>query len=317
MNDEHIERAKLVYSLSMSKKAQDELFVRLIKKHEKTRTVCAKYVFEFWIRVQLHVIETKGEFSLVETYGKFLHIRHSSHHAIATIKKLIETYSDSAYRYLFVPTIMDYNDEYFVHQCALLYDFHNCQFVFYDPYGSYSRHGVSYINAVNDALKPLSKTLSVQTYHQLLGKKTGLQTLALEYNTRDKSAFEKDLSVLLSSIPANIRREADAQIRKNRMSESYKLDFTIDAISVLDLLYKEKQLEDKSLDKSEDKSLDKSLDKAYELYHKYSSKSCVSITIVELDRFFAGRPIENFPLENSPNDFIFAEIWKFAHGSKD
>jgi hypothetical protein len=299
-NIENINVAKIIEVLSVCPPLQELMFMALIKKYEKKSIVSTKYFYEIY----LHMKKENNIYKLIKSNFYFLqNIDISSNIKNKTIENLnrsvdinnskniwhdslialILLYYKSTYKYLFIPIIADYSiDTGLYHQCALLVNFTDKIFLFYEPYGEYSKYEASYIPAVVEFLSEYkfpdifyeNNKLRFDSWHHYFGLKTGIQTILLNQNNNNKEQFDKEKQIYINSLKPDVANKIKYNMEINKNKPINKYDYTMDTMYIIQYF--------NNIDWSniEDEN------KALELYYKYNSKTCVTITLIELDFYF-------------------------------
>lgn len=295
--------AKIVESLSTCPRLQDLMFLAFIKKHEKNKTVCSKYFYD----ICLHMHKNDNVYKLDHADINFLENSIIPNYMIDDILlnfnqsagltqtyqalhfsflALIVMYSNSAYKYLFVPIITDYSvDSSLVHQCGLVVDLHNGLFLFYEPYGVYQKYDATYVSGMAEFLQQYqfpdkfysNGQLNLDTWHNYFGLSTGIQTILLHAHNAISQEFENDKIKYMDELkvmsPTHYTQIAD-RLERGKNRPVHKDDLTFDTMEIAGYFGNHLPLNDVVEIN------------ALQLYYKYNSKTCVTITITELDYFF-------------------------------
>jgi len=315
--------AKFIKMLTTCGKLQDLAFIKLVKKHEKNKTVCAKYFYEIYLKLNKNDQANKYTLSHVdisfldnfdmssmqnsggETFARRTaqDILKQYNGNIAATKAtmaatfelhdpyyssflaLIYKYLDSPYNYLLLPIIVDYSmDTGLVHQCALIVDLHAGIFLFYEPYGQYTKYKAEYKSAIGEFLNLYEfpnkfysgGQLSYFTWHEYFDLHDGIQSILLRAHNEKKIQYEQDKDIFLQNMtkyPIEHAKLIDTIAASNHLP-IHNDDYTYDTLIIADHFCTSnfsKHLENEAL----------------LLYYKYNSKTCVTITITELDYFFS------------------------------
>lgn len=301
---DNIATTKLIESLSTCPTLQDSFMTSLVKSHEKSGTVCAKYYYDLYLRLNkngdtyklLHAeinflensnLANKDVIGILDDFNKEAGVSTSSGDVFHdSFLALITIYSRTAYHYLFLSVITDYSiDASLVHQCALLVDLREGRFLFYEPYGKYSKYNADYSPAVVEFLEQYqfpakfyeNGKLRFDTWHHYFNLPIGIQSIVLDAHNQQREQYELDKQQYI----ANLRRTNPemakhiiAQLERGKDAPVHKDDYTFDTLEIAGYFGKycdsDGQAENGAL----------------ELYYKYNSKTCVTITITELDYFF-------------------------------
>jgi hypothetical protein len=307
---------KIVELLSTCTRIQDTVWLALLKHHEQRKVACGKYFYE--VRIVLKKIEESGmpDFKFRRAYFNFLYdsdlesrtisgilenlnnstdIKSANHDDIYwnSFLALIRRYTNSTYRYMYVPVIIDYgNFSGLVHQTAMVVDLQEGRFLFYEPYGEYAKYGASYKNAVRDFLLKYQfpakyyagssrDSIKYSTWHDYFGQPTGIQTILMRAHNQQQGSYQQDKATFmnqLKEISKHHHDELEARINQQKEHPAHKDDFTFDTLEIASYFshnYDE-------ISPSSDIEM-----AAMDLYFKYNSKTCVTITLTEMDFFFA------------------------------
>jgi hypothetical protein len=213
-----------------------------------------------------------------------------------TVASLIKYYKDAGFKYIFIPITLDYGrTSHILHQTALLIDFEG-RFLFYDPYGTYQKHEKDYGKSVceffhvfddcslfGDSTAP-DKPACV-TYHEFFGVgygDGGIQNILLNRNNARVSSFNKEYDQTVAEIKEEFPTFdlSDDDATQDTQDHTFK---------ILDLLFKFDYANiNKTLTSDGGKltTYERLLHKVLEHYCCYNSKTCVTITLVEMNEFF-------------------------------
>jgi hypothetical protein len=282
------------------------MFMALIKKYEKKCIVSTKYFYEIYLHfkkendifklknsnfyfLQNNDIADSIKNKIIENLNKSVNISNSENNWHNSFLALVLLYYKSKYKYLFLPIIVDYSiDNGLYHQCALLVNFTDNIFLFYEPYGEYIKYEASYIPAVIEFLSEYNfpdvfyenDKLRFDSWHHYFGLNTGIQTILLNTNNSKKEEFNKEKQEFINTLDLETANKIKHKLEINKDKPINKYDYTMDTMYIISYF--------NNLDWSniEDEN------NALELYYKYNSKTCVTITITELDFYFS---IVEFP----------------------
>lgn len=206
---------------------------------------------------------------------------------IESFASIINSQKTKQFKYILFSVILDYGiDAGLVHQAALLVDIVNNEFIFYEPYGTYSKYNASYANVVLEFIQKIPKELlptfykdgqlNYTTYHKKFGLSEGIQQKMIETNNGKSNSFKEDVDKLYDEINKSELSRTQQIIRKvNRNTSPVKsTDLTYDSIIIAQYFLEHPYNIDIE-------------DQALQIYGEYNSKTCVSITITELDKFFS------------------------------
>jgi hypothetical protein len=178
-------------------------------------------------------------------------------------------------KYVMVPVIVDYGrDKRMVHQAAIIVmrdpSASGLCVLFYEPYGAYEKYKKSYSDVVCRLLRAIAPT---QTFHDAIGAPDGIQSIILKQNNMRGETFAAAYTVIKA-------RLADKGITFSVVAGDGQ-DKTMCILRAL--FYAQHYLNPKIPDDAD------LLHDILNMYCCYNSKTCVSITLVELNAFFAGR----------------------------
>jgi hypothetical protein len=315
---------KIVELLSTCTRIQDTVGLALVKHHERRGVACGKYFYE--VRIVLKKTEEGGvpRFDFRRAYFNFLYDSDLENRTISGILEnlnnsvdiksadhddiyrnsflaLVRRYTNSTYRYMYVSVIIDYgNFSGLVHQTAIVVDLQKGQFLFYEPYGEYTKYGASYKDAVRRFLLGYEfpakyyegtsrDTIKYSTWHDYFGLPTGIQTILMRAHNQQQRSYEQDKATFMNRLKEVSGRHHDAlvaRIDQQKDHPAHKDDFTFDTLEIA--AYFSRDYDESG--HSSDIEL-----AAMDLYFKYNSKTCVTITITEMDYFFAN--LADVPLD--------------------
>jgi hypothetical protein len=299
MDIQKINISKIIECLSYCTSLQDIIFTTLIKQYEQNYIVSAKYFYYIFLQLQ----KKNNIFKLNNVEFNFLKNSNISYDVKCKIIKnfnssvninsediwtnsflaLVLTYNNSKYKYLFVSIIIDYCiDSGLYHQCAIIINFNDNIFLFYEPYGDYNKYEANYTSAIIEFLSKYkfpdnfydNDKLRFDTWHHYFGLEIGIQTILLNAHNDLKEEFNKEKENFLKEINSDDAKIIINKLNKNKDKEYHKYDYTIDTLTIIEYF------------NNSDRPSIKDENKALELYYKYNSKTCVTITITELDYYF-------------------------------
>jgi hypothetical protein len=323
--------AKLAYLLCTCHKFNDAFMAAMTKQYENSKIVATRHYFTFYITLCEPTSEKyEGRFAVRSSHFKFagsddivmsealqLHnnemlswemvkiyenlrkqnVSFDIYNIVGvyTIAALIKYYKDAGYKYIFIPVVINYGrTDKMVHQAALIIDFQG-KFLFYEPYGKYTKFGKSYAESVCeffhifDDCKLFNSDRPNQcvTYHQYLGVGDGIQQILLERNNARVTSFNTEYDQTITELKVSFPNYRI--VPQHTMSEQDTQDKTF---KILDLLFNIDQvaIDNKEVKTIEDedkkKTYNRLLHKVLEHYCCYNSKTCVTITLVEMNEFF-------------------------------
>ncbi len=297
----YFDAAKLTSALAFCGRVQDSAITSFVQKHESGRVLCAKYFYTIHLSLQRkdvkyelrsvdiafldnsrvatpfakRILKSLGTIPLPDRAKKYGMVNPE----YSSVFSIVHMFKESGYHYLFIPIVIDYNiDTGLVHQCALIINLHQWVFLFYEPYGVYSKYSADYSGVVNDFLNlydwPQSYTYS--TWHQYFNLPTGIQSIMLRCHNNMRAEYDTDIAKYMANLQAT-NPDKYAELVKTLSSKKnlpvHKDDYTFDTLDIVHQ-YMSQQRGGCEVE-------------AFYLYYKYNSKTCVTITIVELDYFFS------------------------------
>ena len=317
--------AKLAYLLCTCSKFNDSFMAAMSKQYEKNKIIATRHYFTLYINLtepktvdytnkfaidtikfkfagssdivisdalQYHNNEVLTEIEMQTIYNNIksqnINICVYQIVGIYTVASLIKYYRNSGFKYIFIPVVIDYGrDSSSVHQAALIIDF-NGKFIFYEPYGKYEKHEKSYSECVCNLFNIFNintlfdNDIQCITYHQYLNLDEGIQNILLTRNNSRISKFDDDYN--------NIITELNKEFPEYNIEPHYsedKIDRDDHTVKILDLLFNMCHLYSKINNNNTKKQIyDGILYRILENYGWYNSKTCVTITLVELNEFF-------------------------------
>lgn len=285
---------KLAYLLSICNKFSRIFCAEMLK----SLNVASRYQFSLDI-----VLHEPGEFQVKYVYFEFAGMSNTTieevlklHNtkilnkdypaAIGTVLALYKDYIMSgSHKYMFIPITLNYGrDDGFVHQTGLVAK--DGVIMFYEPYGKYMKYGKSYKKCIVEYLSRFFASFDCEThaYHDYFNIPKGIQTIILENNNANQN-FQRDFDAIMSEI------------------KSKYPDFTFkpladadgdNTFAILELL----------LQFDRDQEI---VEKILECYHNYNSKTCVSITYVEIDHLVRGEELYS-SFTSSPNTTLMKKL---------
>jgi hypothetical protein len=313
--------AKIAYLLSTCHRFNNAFMSSMIRQYEDTNTVACRHHFSF--NISLH--EQPGDFEVEGASFNFLesnspimasviqmsnnniltenemqqiymglqqkNISTDVHHitGIYAVASLLKLYQNQ-YKNIFIPVILDYGRTHnLVHQCAIIVDATNGILMFYEPYGKYQKYGKSYAKCIKDFLHIFTPVLeprffyqgelNYKTFHQHIGVSGGIQQIMLNMNNSHRGEFEQKYKQLI--------QEVNAEFPNNQFEPtSSSPDPSDHTMVVLDLLCNMDRTSIDEIPSNKKEKYKELLNRALEYYYQYNSKTCVSITIVELNEYF-------------------------------
>jgi len=206
--------------------------------------------------------------------------------SLLTIAAVVKYYKYHKYKYSFFPITLDYGRGKMLHQTALIIDYKG-RFIYYEPYGKYMKYDKSYAECVCDlfgafATLQLFETNEFEslTYHKFLNLSDGIQNIIRTKNNALSKYFEESYK--------NITEEIGKLMPQYNVNNKKTIDATDLTIKVIDLLSFMNYISDNAANLSSDDftKFMELMNKSIELYHNYNSKTCVTITLIEMNEFF-------------------------------
>jgi hypothetical protein len=326
---------KIIELLSSCGHIQDVMINSLIKNHEKGRVACGKYFYEVYIylKKQDDVFKYNGasfDFlrdsdydtatidAVISAFNKMGGINseigiYAADIYAASFLALINLYSRQPYKYIYISVIIDYGtNSGLSHQTALIVDVQRGQFLYYEPYGKYEKYGARYSGAVLEFLQQYrfpdkyyiggqGGNLKYDTWHNYFGLPNGIQTILMHAHNATRDQFLVDKSTLMDelkrrSLPNYNKLAAKLYVDKDH--PAHKDDYTFDTLKIMGYFV------DNPIEVNNVTDRQYLEQKALELYFKYNSKTCVTITLVEMNYFFTY-------LHNSTRQEQSAELSKY------
>lgn len=227
-----------------------------------------------------------------------------------TLINLINIYRQNNYKFLFLSLILDYSQDIgLVHQCGLIIDLINGEFIFYEPYGTYIKYDHDYSRPIGEFLqiyyeilpanfKTESGKIKYYTFHEKFGLKDGIQNIILISNNNNSDKFDKIYNETIEKIKGDIPVLYERINNIKKSNPVYQTDKTMVTLEILSIFNKIEVL----IEDEKKNNFIKYWETMLELYHDYNSKTCVSITLVELYHFFSStKMIDNYIKHNNLN----------------
>jgi hypothetical protein len=206
--------------------------------------------------------------------------------SMCSIASMIKTYSQS-YSYLIIPIILNYGrGDNFVHQTLLIIDFTG-KIMFYEPYGKYNKYNMDYSRCICNLFKIFGTFLSTSTnytqykicdtYHNVYNLDRGIQDIIMQKNNNRFDKFKIQYDEIIKKIQIYF---PDENYNKNAISITD--DKTVNIVRLMSVL-------NKYDNRNKKKEFNHIYEEAMKLYCGMNSKTCVTITLVEID-YFLGIP---------------------------
>lgn len=215
-------------------------------------------------------------------------IKHQDIEYLYIIPNLIRLFYKKGYEFLIIPTTIDFNtDVGLVHQCLILINLKNGGIILYEPYLSYTKYDHDYSYPIKQFFQIYKnvlpdyfiydKNVIYKNYSDYfdIPPHQGIQSMLLSKNNEKKEEFDKRYDDLMAKIKEEIPKlhEKVLFVQENDKNPVNKTDNTI---KILDVIYyfEKWKLQDK---------FPKIYEEILYIYGMYNSKSCVSLTLIEID----------------------------------
>jgi hypothetical protein len=273
----------LAYDLMVNRFTSDDLFARLLQK----ANIAGYYFLELYIYLkpgQKYSIK-RAEFRLMDNRYDFV-LKHSkidtgfdarwqkkfpnaTHTYLDRFNPLVKKIGFGQYRYFFIPMVIDYGfGSYVVHQGGIILDANKRLAIVYEPYGRYEKMGIDYSNAIGDVLSVCFPDLTPTTFHKHLSLPDGLQSIILARNNAQAQQFNTEMDRL-----RQLLKQKGVKVNE-RKDGTMSNDSTVVILDYMDRLRYAPDPEIRNA--------------VIELYKKFTSKTCVTLTLIELYTFFTG-----------------------------
>lgn len=210
---------------------------------------------------------------------------------IYTLINLIIKYHNK-YKFLFIPMILDYSQDIgLVHQCGLLIDLRNGLFLFYEPYLVFNKYSLDYAYPIKQYLEIYTDVLpkhflyqggiKFYTFKEYFSLSNGIQSIMLDKNNANQKFNQKfdqymiDIKQYMPDLYDMI--EVDIKTDDNPVNQT---DKTIKILNTLEC-FNQFNPGETMIEKYE-----QYFSQMLELYYLYNSKTCVSISIIEMNKLF-------------------------------
>jgi hypothetical protein len=209
--------------------------------------------------------------------------------AMYSIASLIKIYKKENFKFIFIPVIINYGrTSSVVHQTSLIIDISSDpKFIYYEPYGLYDKYGKSYKNAINTLMMGFQgfqgfDIINYTTYHDYIGHIKGIQGILLDKNNLNHDEFGHKFENIIKDIQVNFPEKDFLKYDYNKLA----VDTSDKAVQIVTLLSNFDNFDITNLDEHRINNYHNILNKILNLYYLHNSKTCVSITIVEVNYFF-------------------------------
>jgi hypothetical protein len=199
---------------------------------------------------------------------------------LCSISAMIKLYIKS-YSYLIIPVILDYGrGENFVHQTLLIIDFTG-KIMFYEPYGNYSKYDKDYSKCICSLFSifkvffPKNTNVVCDTYHNIYGLDEGIQSIIMKKNNERYEEFNVQYDNIIKKIQFNF-----PDINYKKYDIPITDDKTVNILNLIQVLNKYDKVH-----KSKKTEFNIIYDEVMKIYCSMNSKTCVSITLIEIDYF--------------------------------
>ena len=308
--------AKIMYLLSTCPVFSDKMFEKLLRSYEKI--IATKHYYELWINLRkndkfelknvrnkfldfsgsygdydgwldeldMEILNLDSNLSptqIQDVYNRYKaltgNLSNNDKRHLLILPTLINKYVDSQYKYLFFPVILDYGmNTGIVHQCGLLIDIKKKIIMFYEPYGIYAKDGSSYSEVIKTYFKIFEVfDFTFSTYHDAYGSTRGIQKIILDKNNEHVDIFATKYTEIVEEVAEY------PDLYNNLINISHDEKSHDKTLPVLNLIGRFNKFSNKY---GADPKYNEIWIKAFTLYCQYNSKTCVTITLVEMDYFF-------------------------------
>lgn len=216
--------------------------------------------------------------------------------AIYSIATLIKIYKCREFKYIFIPVVINYGrSNNLLHQTGLIIDISDkigvndnpkLHFIYYEPYGLYTKYDKSYKEAVGKLFQCFNGFMGCKidytTYHDLLGITHGIQKILLDKNNLREAKFIEEYNTVV----ALLKKEFPDIDFENNDEDPTSMDTKDKTVKIMDLLFNVDYFNADNLQNDKKNIYFNALNTILTYYCGYNSKTCVSITITELNKFF-------------------------------
>jgi hypothetical protein len=216
--------------------------------------------------------------------------------SIYSIATLIKIYKCQGFKYIFIPVIINYGrSNALLHQTGIIIDIadkpginsnNQLHFIYYEPYGLYTKYDKSYKEAVGKLFQCFNGFMGCKmdytTYHDLLGLKHGIQKILVDKNNLRESKFIEDYNNTISLL----KKEFPDINFENNNEDPSAMDTKDKTVKIMNLLFNMDYFNIDTLSQDKKNIYFDALNTILTYYCGYNSKTCVSITITELNKFF-------------------------------
>ena len=317
--------AKLAYMLSVCHKLNDGIMTVMSKQYAKSKTVATRHYFSLRVnlyeipntdqfavknvqsvfanstdKILLEALQYHNADILTDDEMKLIYQQLLEQGitldvyqvvAIYSIATLIKIYYKKGFKYIFIPIVINYGrNSCLLHQTALIIDISNDQYkmIYYEPYGKYVKYNHSYKNAINKLLQCFKgfmcfvNDVPYITYHELLNIPDGIQNILLTKNNLRVNDFNKKYDEIVKTL----KDEFSYTEVKDAGEDPSSIDTDDKTIAILDLIFNVDYFDIDKLSIEKTKIYYDVLNTILSHYCCFNSKTCVSITIIEMNKFF-------------------------------
>jgi hypothetical protein len=216
--------------------------------------------------------------------------------SMCSVATLIKLYS-SLYSYIYIPVTLDYGrGDNFVHQTSLIIDCSGT-IMYYEPYGLYKKYNKSYVKCIRSLFGSLNKVLHdyrrynikpviSDTYHSIYNLNEGIQNIIIKKNNSHVVEFNTKYNEVLTKIKVYFPKYY--HIIKEKVEE--EVSFDDKTLPILTLM---SQLNNMHVNDDKITIYNQIYKTVMEIYCSLNSKTCVSITLIEMDKLFKIKKTQN------------------------
>ena len=315
MDNLMISYAKNAYLLSTCNKLTRKLMYSTLNQYSRSKTVATRHYFEIWIILNE---KDNDNFGIGKLYSRFLGSVNNNiinyvddfnsnilnENDLLVIKNkliinnivlddigvkslyslaaLIKYFKKLSFKYLFIPVIVDYGrNSNVVHQTGFIFDLYNSVSLFYEPYGIYKKYDKFYDVPIKKILQCIND-FDIYTYHRYMGLTDGIQNIIIKTNNNNYNEYIKKYDIIINKL----HNEFPGYNFLKNCADVNSVDNTDKTINILSLLDNINSFKIDILTDYKKNIYFKIMYDVLELYYYYSSKTCVSITITEINDFF-------------------------------
>ena len=279
--------------------------------------------------------------------------------AIYSIATLIKIYKSKGFKYIFIPCVINYGrSNTLLHQTGIIIDiadkpegsddsqnlsamvasknegsddsqnlsamvdYPRIKFIYYEPYGLYTKYDKSYKEAVGKLFQCFDGFMGCKidytTYHDLLGLTHGIQKILLDKNNLREAKFNEEYNVIIALLKKEF---PDVNFERND-TDPKAMDTKDKTVKIMDLLFNVDYFNVDNLSRDKKNIYFDTLNTILTYYCGFNSKTCVSITITELNKFFRFSQESNLQTVNQkitemykvydtpiPNNILMTDIY--------